>query len=84
MERASLRSYKDIQMVNGPMWFNLVYESNDVTYSNINITAVSTSKNKIANTDGRDIYRSDTVVIRESSILNGDDCVSFKPNTTNV
>ncbi|SJL10303.1 related to exopolygalacturonase [Armillaria ostoyae] len=75
---------EDIQMINGPMWFNLVYESNDVTYSNINITAVSTSKNKIANTDGWDIYRSDTVVIRDSSILNGDDCVSFKPNTTNV
>ncbi|KAK0451691.1 pectin lyase fold/virulence factor [Armillaria borealis] len=75
---------EDIQMINGPMWFNLVYESNDVTYSNINITAVSTSKNKIANTDGWDIYRSDTVVLRDSSILNGDDCVSFKPNTTNV
>ncbi|KAK0205301.1 glycoside hydrolase family 28 protein [Desarmillaria ectypa] len=75
---------EDIQMVNGPMWFNLVYESNDVTYSNINITAVSTSKNKIANTDGWDIYRSDTVVIQNSSVLNGDDCVSFKPNTTNV
>ncbi|KAK0194353.1 pectin lyase fold/virulence factor [Armillaria mellea] len=72
---------EDIQMINGPMWFNFVYESNEVTYSNINITAVSTSKNKIANTDGWDIYRSDTVVIRDSSILNGDDCVSFKPRT---
>ncbi|KAG7451641.1 glycoside hydrolase family 28 protein [Guyanagaster necrorhizus] len=75
---------EDIHMVNSPMWFNLVYESNNVTYSNINITAVSTSKNTIANTDGWDIYRSDTVVIRDSTILNGDDCVSFKPNTTNV
>jgi polygalacturonase len=31
-----------------------------------------------------DIYRSSNVAITNSYIVNGDDCVSFKPNTTNT
>lgn len=57
-----------------------IYESNNVTYSNISITAESTSDNAAKNTDGWDVYRSDTVVIKDSVIVNGDDCVSFKPS----
>ena len=34
--------------------------------------------------DGFDTYRSDTITIQNSIISNGDDCVSFKPNSTNV
>ncbi len=44
----------------------------------------STSKNPAKNTDGWDTYRSDGIVIQNSNINNGDDCVSFKPNSTNV
>jgi hypothetical protein len=33
---------------------------------------------------GWDIYRSDDVTILNSQITNQDDCVSFKPNSTNV
>ncbi|KAK0223806.1 glycoside hydrolase family 28 protein [Armillaria fumosa] len=58
----------------------MIYESNNVTYSNISITAESTSDNAAKNTDGWDIYRSDTVIIKDSVIVNGDDCVSFKPS----
>ncbi len=36
------------------------------------------------NTDGWDVYRSDSVVIQNSHINNGDDCVSFKPNSTQI
>ncbi|CAN9132594.1 unnamed protein product [Alternaria alternata] len=39
---------------------------------------------EIANSDGWDTYRSDRVVIQDSYIINTDDCVSFKPNSTNV
>lgn len=31
-----------------------------------------------------DTYRSDNIVIQNSHIDNGDDCVSFKPNSTNI
>lgn len=75
---------ENINMINGPNWFNLVNESKNVTYTNITIDARSTNKNTPANTDGWDTYRSDSVVIKDSNINNGDDCVSFKPNSTNI
>uniref|UniRef100_A0A0W0FB86 galacturonan 1,4-alpha-galacturonidase n=1 Tax=Moniliophthora roreri TaxID=221103 RepID=A0A0W0FB86_MONRR len=75
---------KDIAMINGPNWFNLINESRNVTYSNITIHTESTSDNDPKNTDGWDTYRSDLVFIKDSVIVNGDDCVSFKPNSTNI
>ncbi|ESK87991.1 glycoside hydrolase family 28 protein [Moniliophthora roreri MCA 2997] len=75
---------EDITMINSPEWFNLVNESRNVTYSNITIHTESTSSNPPRNTDGWDTYRSDNVVIKDSMIVNDDDCVSFKPNSTNI
>ncbi|KAJ7243374.1 pectin lyase fold/virulence factor [Mycena haematopus] len=75
---------KNIKMVDSPEWFNLVNEGKNVTFDNIHINAVSTSIHGPSNTDGWDIYRSDQVTIKNSIINNGDDCVSFKPNSTNI
>ncbi|KAJ7820302.1 glycoside hydrolase family 28 protein [Mycena olivaceomarginata] len=76
---------QNIKMINGPNWFNLVNERKNVTYSDITITATSMSSNSVGNTHGWDTYRrSDNVVIKDSVINNGDDCVSFKPNSTNI
>ncbi|KAI0352041.1 glycoside hydrolase family 28 protein [Trametes cingulata] len=75
---------QNIRMINGPEWINFVNEGQDITFRNISISAVSTSKNAAKNTDGWDIFRSDNVVIADSTINNGDDCVSFKPNATNI
>ncbi|KAJ7491241.1 glycoside hydrolase family 28 protein [Mycena latifolia] len=75
---------KDIKMLNSPEWFNLVNEGKNVTCDNIHINAVSNSSNRPVNTDGWDVYRSDQVTIKNSIINNGDDCVSFKPNSTNI
>ncbi|CAL1711768.1 unnamed protein product [Somion occarium] len=75
---------QNLRMINSPEWVNLVNEGKAATYRNITISAVSTSKNAAKNTDGWDIYRSDNVIIVDSTVNNGDDCVSFKPNSTNV
>ncbi|KAH7908952.1 glycoside hydrolase family 28 protein [Hygrophoropsis aurantiaca] len=75
---------EDIRMLNGPEWINFVNEGQNILYDRINISAVSTSTNLAKNTDGWDIYRSDNVVIVNSEINNGDDCVSLKPNSTNI
>ncbi|KAG6861698.1 hypothetical protein C0995_013267 [Termitomyces sp. Mi166 len=61
-----------------------INESKNVLYQNITINAASTSSNRPANTDGWNIYRSDGITIKDSLINNGDDCVAFKPNATNV
>ena len=34
--------------------------------------------------DGWDLYRSDSIVVQNSYVYNDDDCVSFKPNSTNM
>jgi galacturan 1,4-alpha-galacturonidase len=83
-------------MINGPEWHNLVRlfwfygaishspfqvnEGQNVVYNNIQINAGSTSKNTAKNTDGWNVYRSDNVTIMNSVIVNGDDCVAFKPS----
>ncbi|KAK2780468.1 exopolygalacturonase [Colletotrichum kahawae] len=77
-------SFTGINMVNSPMWFNLIANSTDFLISDIDIKVGSTSSNPAKNTDGWDTYRSDGIVIQNSNINNGDDCVSFKPNSTNI
>ena len=58
-----------------------VNEGENVVFRNITLSAVSASGNEAKNTDGWDVYRSNNVVIQDSNINNGDDCVSFKPST---
>ncbi|EIW80875.1 hypothetical protein CONPUDRAFT_154318 [Coniophora puteana RWD-64-598 SS2] len=77
-------SVENINMLNGPEWINFVNEGENILYNGINISAVSTSSNPAKNTDGWDIYRSNNVTIINSTINNGDDCVSLKPNATNI
>lgn len=69
-----------IHMINSPIWFNLVDSSSNVIFDGVTINAATGTPN----TDGWDTYRSDSVTIKNSVIQNGDDCVSFKPNSTNI
>lgn len=67
-----------------PQWYSLTANSTDVVFDNIDIAGYSQSNNTAKNTDGWDTYRSSNVVIQDSVINNGDDCVSFKPNSTEI
>ncbi|KAF2124425.1 glycoside hydrolase family 28 protein [Dothidotthia symphoricarpi CBS 119687] len=75
---------EDLKLRYSPQWYNFVANSTNVVFSNIDIAGGSVSKSPAKNTDGWDTYRSDNVVIQNSHIDNGDDCVSFKPNSTNI
>lgn len=77
-------SVTGLHMINSPNWFNLIANSSDIIVSSIDIKVWSTNSNPAKNTDGWDTYRSDSIVIQDSTINNGDDCVSFKPNSTNI
>ncbi|KAK8174518.1 pectin lyase fold/virulence factor [Phyllosticta citribraziliensis] len=74
----------DLNLRNSPQWYNIVANSSDVVFSGISIEGESQSENEAKNTDGWDTYRSDNIVIMDSVINNGDDCVAFKPNSTGV
>ncbi|KAL2007439.1 hypothetical protein VTN00DRAFT_8877 [Thermoascus crustaceus] len=67
-----------------PQWYHLVANSSDVLFDGIDISGYSSSSNEAKNTDGWDTYRSDNIVIQDSVINNGDDCVAFKPNSSNI
>ncbi|RJE26348.1 Exo-polygalacturonase [Aspergillus sclerotialis] len=67
-----------------PQWYQLVANSSDVLFDGIDISGYSKNENEAKNTDGWDTYRSNNIVIQNSVINNGDDCVSFKPNSTNI
>lgn len=77
-------SVKDLELVNSPQWFNFIANSSDFVYDGLHIHGGSKSNNVAKNTDGWDIYRSDSITVTNSIIYNGDDCVSFKPNSTNI
>ncbi|RDW82695.1 exopolygalacturonase [Coleophoma cylindrospora] len=67
-----------------PEYYNFIANSTNVIYDNLNIYGASTSKNPAKNTDGWDTYRCSDIVIQNSVVNNGDDCVSFKPNSTSI
>ncbi|KAI2688238.1 CAZyme family GH28 [Penicillium roqueforti] len=66
------------------LWYHFVANSSNVLFDGIDITGFSSSANVAKNTDGWDLYRSTNIVIQNSVINNGDDCVSFKPNVTDI
>jgi hypothetical protein len=77
-------SISDLVLRYSPQYYNWIANSSSVTFDNINIAGTSQSKSPAKNTDGWDTYRSSNIVIQNSVINNGDDCVSFKPNSTEI
>lgn len=77
-------SVSDLSLNNSPFWTNIVANSSDVVFTDIKIRAISHTFSFEKNTDGWDIIQSDNIVIQNSTVTNGDDCVSFKPNATNI
>ncbi|PQE07854.1 Exopolygalacturonase A protein [Rutstroemia sp. NJR-2017a WRK4] len=74
-----------LKMRNPPNWFNLYANSTDILVSDMDLSAVSNDSSvAVKNSDGWDTYRSSNVVIQNSVIHNTDDCVSFKPNSTDI
>ncbi|GAB7350821.1 hypothetical protein MBLNU459_g1356t1 [Dothideomycetes sp. NU459] len=77
-------SISNLKLRYSPQYYNWIANSTNVVYDGINISGYSKSNNTAKNTDGWDTYRSSNVVIQNSIINNGDDCVSFKPNSTEM
>ncbi|KAI9320295.1 pectin lyase fold/virulence factor [Zopfochytrium polystomum] len=75
---------KNIKQVGSPFWNNFVRDSTNVIYDGISITSTRKDGKQAQNTDGWDTYRSSFVTIQNSKIVNGDDCVSFKPNSSYI
>jgi galacturan 1,4-alpha-galacturonidase len=66
-------SAKNLNLVNSPQWFNFIANSSNFVYDGLHIAGKSISSNVAKNTDGWDIYRSDSITVTNSIIYNGDD-----------
>ncbi|KZT52552.1 glycoside hydrolase family 28 protein [Calocera cornea HHB12733] len=79
-------------------WAFFVDQSKNITLEGIYVNATNhdpaepvsnpangnAGNNWVVNTDGIDTYRSDSIVIRDWTVQNGDDCVAYKGNSTNI
>jgi galacturan 1,4-alpha-galacturonidase len=74
----------NLQMRNPPNWCNIIQNSANIIVSDMDLSVVVTGDNPAKNTDGWDTYRSSNITIQDSRIDNTDDCVSFKPNSTQI
>ncbi|KAK3341909.1 exopolygalacturonase [Lasiosphaeria hispida] len=74
----------DLVLRHSPQYYHFIANASNVVFNNIDIAGASTSKHSAKNTDGWDTYRSRDVTIMNSVINNSDDCVSFKPNSTDI
>lgn len=76
---------ENLRIVQSPFWHQFCYQSKNVVYQNLHISSVSANaSHPTANSDAIDIYRSSQVSIRNWVVDNDDDCVSFKPNSTDI
>ncbi|KAI8146087.1 pectin lyase fold/virulence factor [Fennellomyces sp. T-0311] len=73
----------DIWVVQAPFWHFFVRDTHHAVFTDMNIRSLSNSSFGTHNSDGWDLFRSSDVVIKDSTIVNSDDCVSFKANATN-
>ncbi|KAK7854080.1 polygalacturonase [Quercus suber] len=69
-----------IYFVNSAQEHMVIYQSNDILIKNIHITAPGNSPN----TDGIHIESSQNVLVNNSVIATGDDCVSIGDMTSNI
>lgn len=75
----------NLNLVQSPTYHYFVANSSNVVIENMNIDSTSNNESApAANTDGIDIYRSDSMTLKDWIVNNDDDCVSLKPNSTNI
>ncbi|KAG8730494.1 hypothetical protein FRC11_006570 [Ceratobasidium sp. 423] len=77
-------SIDNISMKNPANWFNWVIDSKYLNYTNIRLSALSANSNPPKNADGWDTYRTSHFTLNGAHVVSGDDCFSFKGNSTYV
>lgn len=65
-------------------WALFVSFSRNVQLNNIAVRAISDTQWRTVNTDGLNTWNSNDVTVRNWTVINGDDCIAAKGNTTNL
>jgi len=75
---------RNITLLDSPCWFTFFVNSKNIVFDHTKFNAESKSAALPKNSDGFDTYNVNGLTITNSILNVGDDCVSPKPNTTNI
>lgn len=73
-----------IKFLNSPCWSTFMLRSKNVAFDHCRFAAFSMNGNPPKNTDGFDTFNVDGFRVTNTEVDVGDDCISPKPNTTNI
>lgn len=76
--------FHGLRWVQPQMWTVTIVSSARVVLEDIYVNSTSHSSQPARNTDGANTLFSDSITFRRWEIDNGDDCVAFKANSTNM
>ncbi|KAF9870209.1 hypothetical protein CkaCkLH20_12295 [Colletotrichum karsti] len=75
---------KGLRFVQSQMWtMNIMYSQN-LVFEDIYVNSTSSTENNSLNTDGADTMYSDNIVFRRWVVVNGDDAIALKANSSNI
>lgn len=76
--------FHGLRWVQPQMWTVTIVSSQRVVLEDIYVNSTSHSNQPARNTDGANTMFSDSITFRRWEIDNGDDCIAFKANSTNM
>ncbi|PQE23316.1 alpha-L-rhamnosidase rgxB protein [Rutstroemia sp. NJR-2017a WRK4] len=76
--------FQGLRFVQSQMWTMTVLRSDGVLLQNIYVNSTSSSGNPARNTDGADTLYSNNIHFDKWTVVNGDDSISLKANSTNI
>jgi polygalacturonase len=73
-----------LRIIQPQFWATFVWDSQNVSMTNLFVNATSDSEWYTMNCDGYDSWRSRDLLVENATIITGDDCIAAKGNTTNL
>ncbi|KAJ5239690.1 pectin lyase fold/virulence factor [Penicillium chermesinum] len=74
----------NLRVIGPQFWATFVWDSKNVSFTNLFVNATSDSEWGTMNCDGYDSWKSDDLLVENATIITGDDCIAAKGNTTNL
>ncbi|KAF2396244.1 pectin lyase-like protein [Trichodelitschia bisporula] len=82
--RARNSVFKGLRFIKSQMWTMTIIHSKSILLEDIYVNSSSSTRRPARNTDGADTMFSDDITFRRWTVVNGDDGISVKANTTNT
>ncbi|KAJ3730589.1 pectin lyase-like protein [Lentinula raphanica] len=76
--------FSGIRLVQSQFWTMAIKDSEDILLEGIYVNSTSNNSVPARNTDGVDTFFSNRITFRNWTVVNGDDCISLKANSTNI